>query len=174
MLAAAAPTYPEGMTPDSSEGRERLTRLEERVSSNYRQIEALGPLVKDVARIQWNLDEVMSDLRELRSDMRTARVEEKKERGDEIHDLRRSLSDQILVIADGLKGCSTKIGEVADEQRAWQKAERERRDNEARAILDERTQDTISKRTLYGVLGAAALAALAAILAPIISAIIGG
>ena len=171
--ALEAPPYPAVMTPDSSEGRERMARLEVQVDANRRQIETFAPLVLQVERVQWGLDELASDLKQFREDAREQRAADDKKRADELHDLRRGLSDQILVIADGLKGCSTKIGEVADAQRAWQESERQRRDDESKAEKVERTQDVISRRALYGVLGAAALAACAAIIAPILSAIFG-
>jgi len=101
------------MTPESYEGRERLSRLEERVDSNRRQIDTLAPLVRDVGRLQWGLDDLANDLKQFRDDMRDQRIEDEKKRADEIHGLRRSVSDQILVVTDGLKNCSDKIGQLA-------------------------------------------------------------
>lgn len=161
-MAATAPPYPEAMTPESSEGRERMARLEVQVDANKRQIETLGSLPLAVERVQWRLDELAESLKK-------AEVS----RLDENRELRRAFSDQILVVTDGLKGCSSKINEVADAQRKWQEAENARRAEDAKTVRVERTQDIVSRRTLYGVLGAAGLAALAAIVAPILNAIFG-
>jgi DNA repair ATPase RecN len=160
------------MTPESYEGRERLSRLEERVDSNRRQIDTLAPLVRDVGRLQWGLDDLANDLKQFRDDMRDQRIEDEKKRADEIHGLRRSVSDQILVVTDGLKNCSDKIGQLADSQRKHHEAEQRRREEEQKTIRAEKGQDVVSRRTLYGILGAAGIAALAAIAAPILNAIL--
>jgi DNA repair ATPase RecN len=161
------------MTPDTPEGLQRLSRLEERVDSNRRQIDTLAPLVRDVGRLQWGLDDLANDLKELRDDMRAQRLEDEKKRNDELHDLRRSVSQQILVVTDGLKGCSDKITEVADTQRKHHEAEQRRREEEQKTVRVEKSQDVVSRRTLYGILGAAGIAAIAAIVAPILNAILG-
>lgn len=161
-MAATAPPYPEAMTPESSEGRERMARLEVQVDANKRQIETLGSLPLAVERVQWRLDELAESLKKAE----IARLDDSRE-------LRRAFASDILVVTDGLKGCSSKINEVADAQRKWQEAENARRAEEAKTVRVERTQDIVSRRTLYGVLGAAALAALAAIVAPILNAIFG-
>jgi hypothetical protein len=57
------------MTPDSTDGRERITRLEERVESNRRQIEMLGPLPLQVGLVQRGQDELREDMAELRHDI---------------------------------------------------------------------------------------------------------
>jgi hypothetical protein len=160
------------MTPDTGEGRERLSRLEERVDSNRRQIDTLAPLVRDVGRLQWGLDDLANDLKQFRDDMRAQRLEDEKKLNNELHSLRRSVSDQILVVTDGLKSCSNKIGDLAESQRKHHEAEQRRREEEAKTVRVEKSQDVVSRRTLYGILGAAGIAALAAIVAPILNAIL--
>lgn len=140
-MAATAPPYPEAMTPESSEGRERMARLEVQVDANKRQIETLGSLPLAVERVQWRLDELAESLKKAE----VARLDESRE-------LRRAFSDQILVVTDGLKGCSTKINEVAEAQRKWQEsdrdrreAEREKRENEAKAANREAEQGKVQR-----------------------------
>jgi len=162
----------ESVAPDTPEGRERITRLEERVDSNRRQIDTLAPLMRDVGRLQWGLDELAEDLKQFRQDVREQRIEDDRKRADEMHSLRRSVSDQILVVTDGLKSCSNKISEVADVQRKHHEAEQRRREKEEKTVRIEKSQDVVSRRTLYGILGAAGIAALAAIVAPILNAIL--
>lgn len=158
------------MTPESPEGRERLVRAEERIESNRRQIDALAPLIKDVGLLQWNLSELAGDLKEFRQDMREQRAEDQKKRADEIHELRRSMSDQILVIADGLKTCSTQVKEVADAQRAWQEAERDRREAERVKREENATQRAIAKYAPTATL----IVGLLAFLGIIIQTLFGG
>lgn len=180
-MAAIASPYPDlEMSPESSEGRERITRVEERVESNRRQIETFAPLVRQVERVQWQLDELTDDFKQFRSDLREQRAADGKSRAEELLDLRRSVSDQILVVTDGLKGCSNKITELAEAQRAWQESERvrrerdrERRDEQQRE--DEKleaqttTEKFIARYGLRATIGAALIAAIASILNTVLS-----
>ena len=150
------------MAPDSSEGRERLSRIEERVDANRRQIEVFGPLPLAVALVQRAQEEFRDDLKEFRADV--DRRFEKTEK---------SMADQNMALLDVVNKCGTKIGEVGKALEEYREQERKRREEEAKTIRVEKTQDVVSKRTLYGVLGAAGLASLAALLTPIISAIFG-
>lgn len=161
----------ETMTPESSEGRERITRVEERVDANRRQIETFAPLVRQVERVQWNLDELTEDFKQFRTDLREQRAEDGKKRADELHDLRRSMSDQILVVTDGLKSCSKKINEIADAQQDWQEAERDRREGVAETEKAEKTSDKMSRRAMWGLIGAAAVTGLLGLITQLITAL---
>jgi len=149
------------MPPDSSEGRERLSRIEERVDANRRQIEVFGPLPLAVALVQRAQEEFRDDLREFRVD-----VDRRFEKTEQ------SMANQNIALLDGLNACSSKIGDVGKALEDYREAERKRREEEAKTIRVEKTQDVVSQRTLYGILGAAGIAALAAIVAPILNAIL--
>jgi hypothetical protein len=157
-----APVSSDVVSPDSSEGRERLSRIEERVDANRRQIEVFGPLPLAVALVQRAQEEFRDDLKEFRADV--DRRFEKTEK---------SMVDQNRALLDQVSKCGTKISEVGKALEEYREAERKRREEDAKTIRVERTQDVVSKRTLYGVLGAAGLASLAALLTPIMSALFG-
>lgn len=57
------------MTPESSEGRERIARMEVQIDSNRRQIETLAPLALQVGLIQRSQEDLRDDMRELRQDI---------------------------------------------------------------------------------------------------------
>jgi DNA repair ATPase RecN len=159
--------------PDSPEGRERIGRIEERVENNRRQIDTLAPLVRDVGRLQWGLDELASDLKQFRLDVREQRTTDKQDRAAELEELRRGVSSQILVVTDGLKGCSDKIGALSDMHRKHHADEMQRRADESKATREAGTQDLLSRRALYGILAASAIGAIGVILTPIINALLG-
>jgi small-conductance mechanosensitive channel len=180
-MAAIASPYPDlEMSPESSEGRERITRLEERVDSNRRQIETFAPLVRQVERVEWRLDELADDFKQFRGDLREQREADGRHRTEELSDLRRSVSDQILVVTDGLKGCSNKITELAEAQQAWQESERVRRERERERREEQKREDAkieaqtatekfIARYGLRATIGAALVAAAASILNTVLS-----
>jgi gamma-glutamylcysteine synthetase len=165
------------MTPESSEGRERLSRLEERVESNRRHIErnelTFGPLPLSVALVQQAQDEFRQDLRDFRDSISARFREVDNQRKEDNADLKKRMADQNLALLDQVQACSRKIGDVAETVRKHHEAEAKRQEEEAKTVRVEKTQDVISRRTLYGVLGAAGLASIAALLTPIISALFG-
>jgi hypothetical protein len=157
------------MTPESSEGRERITRLEERVGANSRQIATLGALPLQVERVQWKVDELGEDLRkyEREADSRFDKFEARQDDRDER--ILRSVSQQIA-------SCSDQIAKVAETQKAaleslreLQTAERDRSQREADDRAEnEREAKSATERAIakYGqraTLGAAVIAAGAAI-----------
>lgn len=165
------------MAPDSSEGRERLSRLEERVESNRRHIErndmTFGPLPLSVALVQQAQEEFRQDLRDFRDAINTRFREVDKQRKEDNEELRKRMADQNLALLDQVTSCGKKIADVAETMRKHHEAEARRQEEEAKTVRVERTQDVVSRRTLYGVLGAAALASLAALLTPVLNALFG-
>lgn len=160
----------EVVAPDSTEGRERIARMEGKIEDVERQIgrneRTFGPLPLQVALIQKGLDDLTSDLRQMEAaqDKRFERFERKVE--DDLETLARSFSGQFAA-------CSSEIAKVADTMREHHRAEQERRQEEAKTVRVERTQDVVSRRTLYGILGASAIGALGVILTPLLNALFG-
>src|SRR4051812_25718424 len=83
------------MTPESSEGRERIARMEVQIDANRRQIETLAPLALQVGLVQRGQEELRDDMKELRQDM-DARFDRQE----------RSMSNQFAA-------CSSEIARVA-------------------------------------------------------------
>lgn len=110
-------TYRLPMTPESSEGRERIVRLEGQVEDIERQVDrnerTFGPLPLAVERLQWTIDAINNRL-----DKRDAADDERFER------LARSFENQI-------SACADRIGKLAESQEAWHKSERDRREQSA-------------------------------------------
>ena len=138
--------------PDSQEGRERITRLEERVESNRRQIEVFGPLPLQMGLVQRGQEELREDLRELSREMdeRFDRQEQHRQAWQEKFE--RSITLQI-------GECSNRIAQMAE-------VLKHRDEVDTRG----RTEKAIARWGTLGVLGAALLAAGASIL----NTIIGG
>lgn len=165
------------MTPETSEGRERLSRLEERVESNRRHIERnereFGPLPLSMALVQQAQEEFRQDLKEFREGINARFREVDQQRREDNAELTKRMADQNLALLDQVQACGKKIGDVAETMRKHHEAEAKRLEEEAKTVRIEKTQDVVSRRTLYGILGAAGLAAVAAILAPILGALLG-
>ena len=123
--------------PDSSEGRERITRLEERVDENRHQIRALGslPLAMELTR---------RDLSELKEDMQKfeARMEARFDR-------------DLGSVQERVSACADEIGKLRREDR------------------EDRTQTTSSRRAMWGLLGAAAVSGVFALLIQVIQTLGG-
>jgi hypothetical protein len=101
------------VTPESSEGRERITRLEERVESNKRQIEMLGPLPLQVGLVQRGQEDLREDLHdfERRMEVRLERFE-------------RSVQAQVSACADQISqmqkgGAEAKTSDKASRRAMW-------------------------------------------------------
>jgi hypothetical protein len=93
------------VTPESSEGRERITRLEERVESNKRQIEMLGPLPLQVGLVQRGQEDLREDLHdfERRMEVRLERFE-------------RSVQGQVSACADQISQMRQGVAEEKTEK----------------------------------------------------------
>lgn len=164
-MAALSPAYSEEtMTPESSEGRERITRLEERVDSNRRQIEMLGPLPRAVERVQWNLDELAGDFKEFRVDYAARQARHEQKVDDTLERLAQSFSGQIA-------SCSDRIAKMSEAQQAWQEAERERRENAQKTEKQDRSSDKASRRAMWGLVGAAAVTGFLGLITQVITAL---
>jgi predicted nucleic acid-binding Zn-ribbon protein len=132
------------MTPDSSEGRERITRLEERVESNRRQIEMLGPLPLQVGLVQRGQDELREDMAQLRRDTQ---------------EWQKDFSRQVK---SDLIHCSNEIAKVA----------KSFENSRAEATVDRR-DDRTSRRAMWALLGAAAITGILTLAATLVQAIAG-
>jgi uncharacterized protein YukE len=143
------------MTPESSEGRERIVRLEERVESNRRQIEMLGPLPLQVGLVQRGQDELREDMAQLRHDI-DARFKSYVESQTEWQQqFTRSVDSQ-------LAQCSNEIAKVA----------KSFENSRAEATVDRR-DDRTSRRAMWALLGAAAITGILTLAATLVQAIAG-
>lgn len=140
------------VTPESSEGRERIARLEGQIEDVERQVErnerVFGPLPLAVERLQWTVDAVNTRL-----DKRDQTDDERFER------LARSFENQITA-------CSSAVSEVADGQRALAEAERMRaKREEERERADDRASDTATQKFIakYGRVTALSVVLLSAL-----------
>ncbi len=137
------------MTPESGEGRERITRLEERVESNRRQIEMLGPLPLQVGLVQRGQDELREDMAQLRHDI-DARFKSYVESQTEWQQaFSRSVESQ-------LTHCSNEIAQVS------QRFDEQKKDKK---------DDQTSRRAMWGLLGAAALSGVFLVIAQLVQAL---
>lgn len=167
MAAIADRPYALTMTPESSEGRERIARMEVQIDANKRQIEMLAALPLQVGVIQERLDSLRADLhqaereRDQRLDRHEAKVDGALER------LARSFTDQIAT-------CSNRIAQMQEAQQKWQEADRERREAErekrraqeredAKAADTSKVQMLVARYGLAATLVAALIAAGAAV-----------
>lgn len=151
------------MTPDSSEGRERLVRMEAQVDANKRQIETLMPLSLQVGVMAERLDSLREDLHqaELENERRFERHEKRID--SKLEDMARSFGNQMTA-------CSNQIAQVAENQRKHHEAEEKRRE----AARTDRKDDRTSRRAMWALLGAAAITGILTFLATLVQAIAGG
>lgn len=124
--------------PESSEGRERISRLEERVDSNRRQIEMLGPLPLQVGLIQRGQDDLREDMAELRHeiDARFTRQATRQEKWQE--EFQRSISNQFAA-------CSAEISKVAETMRKHHEESAKRRELEREKREEEAGQTSLQR-----------------------------
>jgi len=106
------------VVPDSQEGRERITRLEERVESNRRQIEVFGPLPLEVALIRKAQEDARDDLRELMKE-----VDERFDR--EREDRREWQKEFVRDIGQRIGTCAAEIGRLSAAFEEDRKAQRQ-------------------------------------------------
>jgi len=152
------------MSPESSEGRERIVRLESRIQDVAddvtRNERTFGPLPLAVERLQWTVDAINTRL-------------DKKDREDEERweKLSRSYENQIIA-------CKSAVDDVAKEQKrqsevflAWQDRERERREDLADTAVAQRSSDKVSRRAMWGLIGAAAVTGVLGLVTQIITAL---
>jgi len=144
------------MTPDTSEGRERIARLEGQVDDVERQVQrnerTFGPLPLAVERLQWTIDAINTRL-------------DKRDREDDarFEKLTRSFENQIAA-------CSSAVAEANSGLRELAEAEHERRKREQeyeRQLTQEQesaTQRFVARYGMTAVLGAALIGAITSIL----------
>jgi len=150
------------MTPDSSEGRERITRMEVQVDANKRQIETLMPLSLQVGVMAERLDSLREDLHEAERE-NDRRLERHERRIDsKLEDMARSFGNQMAA-------CSSQVAEVAKAQREYHEAEQKRRETAHASRRDDRT----SRRAMWALLGAAAITGILTFAATLVQAIVG-
>lgn len=145
------------MSPESSEGRERIVRLEERVDSNKRQIEMLGPLPLQMGLVQRGQEELRDDLAHLRADMDRRFERDSAERREWQQEFERSMGNRFAT-------CSNEIAQVAQRFDKWVTVEERRRETEKAVIAQSGTERLVAKYGRQATLGAAVIAAGAAIL----------
>lgn len=145
------------VSPESSEGRERIVRLEgqiadvrDDVSRNER---TFGPLPLAVERLQWTIDAI-----NVRLDKRDREDNERFEK------MARSFENQITA-------CSSQVAQVARAQEEWQRAEQKRREDLAATAIERKSSDKTSRRAMWGLIGAAAVTGFLGLLAQIITAL---
>lgn len=152
------------MSPESSEGRERIVRLESRIQDVAEDVarneRTFGPLPLAVERLQWTIDAINSRL-----DKRDVEEAERFEK------LARSFENQVIA-------CKGSVDDVAKEQRrqsevflAWQEKERERREAEKQTEKMDKTTDRTSKRAMWGLVGAAAVAGVLGLITQLVTAL---
>lgn len=145
------------MTPESSEGRERIVRLEGQIEDVERQVErnerTFGPLPLAVERIQWTIDAINNRL-----DKRDREDDERFEK------LARSFENQITA-------CSSQVARVAETQKAWQESEIKRREDLADAAKTLKSSDKTSRRAMWGLIGAAAVTGVLGLVTQLVTAL---
>jgi chromosome segregation ATPase len=152
------------MTPESSEGRERIVRLESRIQDVAQDVErnerTFGPLPLAVERLQWTIDSINTRL-----DKRDREDEERFEK------LARSFENQVIA-------CKGSVDAVANEQKrqsevflAWQEKERERREAEKNAEKQDQTTDKTSRRAMWALIGAAAVTGVLGLITQLVTAL---
>jgi len=152
------------MSPESSEGRERIVRLESRVQDIaddvVRNERTFGPLPLAVERLQWTVDAINNRL-----DKRDREDDERWEK------LARSFDNKIIA-------CKSSVDEVAREQKrqsevflAWQEKERERREGLATSASERKMSERTSRRAMWGLIGAAAVTGLLGLITQLITAL---
>ena len=146
-----------GVTPDTSDGRERIARLEGQIDDVERQVErnerTFGPLPMAVERLQWTIDSIITRL-----DKRDREDDERFER------LTRSFENQI-------SACSNAVGKVAEQQQLWQEGELARREQLAQTAKDRKVSDRTSRRAMWGLIGAAAVTGILGLITQMVTAL---
>lgn len=132
-----------------------MARIEERVTSNERQIAVYGPLPLAVERLQWTIDAINTRL-----DKRDRTDDERFER------LARSFENQITA-------CSSQVAQLAEEIETWQDAEQERREAEGRTEREDKSSDRTSRRAMWALLGAAAITGSLGVVVQLVQALTG-
>lgn len=132
-----------------------MARIEERVTSNERQIAVYGPLPLQVERLQWTIDAINTRL-----DKRDRTDDERFER------LARSFENQITA-------CSSQVAQLAEEIETWQDAEQERREAKGQAEREDKSSDRTSRRAMWALLGAAAITGSLGVIVQLIQALTG-
>jgi chromosome segregation ATPase len=143
------------VAPESEQGRERITRLEERVQSNTRQIHTFGPLPMQVERIQWGLDELKQDIKD-----RDSKVDARFDRHEQVIDAK--LEDLARSFAGQISTCSDRIAKISDHLEAEAKTKRE-----------EKSSDKTSRRAMWGLIGAAAVTGFLGLVTQVVTALSG-
>jgi septal ring factor EnvC (AmiA/AmiB activator) len=154
----------ETMTPDSFEGRERIARMEIQIDSNRRQIEMLGALPLQVGVIQERLDSLRAQLHEAERE-RDERLDRHERKVDEaLERMATSFSNQIA-------SCSDRIAQATEAQQKWQDEELKRRESAATETKKDKSSDKMSRRAMWGLIGAAAVTGLLGLITQLITAL---
>lgn len=152
------------MTPESSEGRERITRMEVQVAANKSQIEALAPLSLQVGVMAERLDSLRQDLHEAELD-HERRLERHEKRIDvKLEEMSRSFGNQIAA-------CSSQVGQLADTVNKFQESERKRREDLEATTRQDRVSEKTSRRAMWGLIGAAAVTGFLTLVATLLQAV---
>lgn len=152
------------MTPESSEGRERIVRLESRIQDVAEDVarneRTFGPLPLAVERLQWTIDAINNRL-----DKRDIEEAERFEK------LARSFENQVIA-------CKGSVDEVVKEQRRqsevfleWQEKERNRREDLAKTEKQDQTTDKTSRRAMWALIGAAAVTGVLGLITQLVTAL---
>ena len=153
----------EVVAPESSEGRERIARLEGQVDDVERQVErnerTFGPLPLAVERLQWTIDAINTRL-DKRDHEDDARFEK----------LTRSFENQITA-------CSNAVARVGDVAQELQEAERARVKREReRERTEERKEESSAQRFVarYGLVTGLTVVLISSVTSIIIAFFGGG
>ena len=158
------------MTPESSEGRERIVRLEGSIEDLERQVErnerTFGPLPLAVERLQWTIDAINTRL-----DKRDKQDDERFEK------LARSFENQVIACKGAVDGVATEQKRQSEVFLEWQEKERQRREvaRKEREALEREAKQTQTQKAIakYGPT-ATLVAALLAFLGVIFQSLFGG
>lgn len=144
------------VTPDSQEGRERITRLEGRVEDIRddvaRNERTFGPLPLAVERLQWTIDAINTRL-----DKRD------KEDADRFEQLARSFENQVIACRGAVEGVSKEQKRQSEVFLAWQKEERDRRDAERKEAQQTKVQEWTTRYGARVAIAAVLISALTSI-----------
>jgi hypothetical protein len=143
------------VAPDSPESR--IARSEERIESNRRQIEMLGPLPLQVGLVQRGQEELRDDLAQMRADMDRRFEKEAASRQEWQERFERSMGNRFAT-------CSNEIAQVAERFDRFVTAEEARREREKTIVAQSSTERLVARYGRQATLGAAVIAAVAAIL----------
>ena len=144
------------MTPDTSEGRERIARLEGQVDDVERQVQrnerTFGPLPLAVERLQWTIDAINTRL-------------DKRDREDDarFEKLTRSFENQIAACSSAVAEANSGLRELAEAEHERRKREQEY-ERQLTQEQDSATQRFVARYGMTAVLGAALIGAITSIL----------